>query len=148
MKESIQIAETFAKNFAYSYLNKNSFLEQSQIHIHAPEGAVPKDGPSAGITITSALISQAINTPLKQGVGMTGEISLRGKIMKIGGVKEKVLAAQRENIKELIFPLDNQDDVLDLKDEIKGNIVFHFVENYEQAFQILFPEKAQEYFKD
>ena len=108
----MQIAYTYAK----SYLNdvkKNNFLEKNEVHIHAPEGATPKDGPSAGITIASALISLALQKPIKQNVAMTGELSLRGKVMKIGGVKEKILAARREGIHEIIVPKDNEENVAD-----------------------------------
>ena len=86
MQESMQIAYSFARSFAHERL-KTNYLETNEIHIHAPEGAVPKDGPSAGITITSALLSLAIKYPIRAGIAMTGEISLRGKVLKIGGVK-------------------------------------------------------------
>ena len=110
------------------------------MHIHAPEGAIPKDGPSAGITITTALLSLALDTPIKQDVGMTGEISLRGKVMKIGGVKEKILAAQREGLKELIFPIENKDDVEELNEEIKEGIKFNYVSEYYEVFEIMFED--------
>jgi len=103
----MQIAYSFAKEFAYNLLKEN-YLEFNEVHIHAPSGAIPKDGPSAGITIASALISLAIRKPLKQNIGMTGEISLRGKVLKIGGIKEKILAAKRENLKEVIVPKSNE----------------------------------------
>jgi ATP-dependent Lon protease len=137
MKESMQIAYTFAKTYLTNIL-KNDFLDKNEVHIHAPEGATPKDGPSAGITITSALVSLALQRPLKQNVAMTGEISLRGKVMTIGGVKEKILAARREGIKELIFPLSNRDSIEELPDYIKEGLTFHFVENYDQVYKILF----------
>jgi Lon-like ATP-dependent protease len=121
MQESIQIAHSFSKVFTSQYL-KNDFLVKNDIHLHAPEGAIPKDGPSAGITITSCLVSLALQRSVKQNIAMTGEISLRGKILKIGGVKEKVLAAQRESVKELIFPKDNEDDVRELKSEVTEGI--------------------------
>jgi len=139
MKESMQIAYTFAKHFANKVL-RNSFLEHNEVHIHAPEGATPKDGPSAGITITSALLSLTIRKPVKQNVAMTGEISLRGKVMKIGGIKEKILAAKREKIMELIVPKGNEEDVRMLKDYIKEGITFHFAEDYLDVFKILFPD--------
>jgi ATP-dependent Lon protease len=98
MKESSSIAQTYAKNFLHKYfrdINPEAvnFLEEKDIHIHFPEGAVPKDGPSAGVTITSSLIGLALGLSTKEGLGMTGEISLNGKVLKIGGVKEKTMAA-------------------------------------------------------
>ena len=140
MKESMQIAYTFAKSYLHDKL-KNDFLETFEVHIHAPEGATPKDGPSAGVTITSALISLAVQRPVKQNIGMTGEISLRGKILKIGGVKEKILAAKREGINELIFPLSNKDDVEDLKSYITEGIKLNYAETYDDVYQILFENK-------
>lgn len=104
MKESVQIAYSFAKYVCSTFFN-NKFLEQNDVHIHFPAGASPKDGPSAGIAITTSLISLALNIKTDFLVAMTGEISLTGKVLKIGGVKEKLLAAKRENIKTLIFPL-------------------------------------------
>jgi len=133
----MQIAYTYAK----SYLNdmkKNDFLEKNEVHIHAPEGATPKDGPSAGITIASALISLALQKPIKQNVAMTGELSLRGKVMKIGGVKEKILAARREGIHEIIVPKENEENVKDLKPYITDGLTVHFVETYDEVYKILF----------
>jgi ATP-dependent Lon protease len=140
MKESMQIAYTYAR----SYLNTtgNRFLEENEVHIHCPEGAVPKDGPSAGVAIASSLISLATNQALKQKIGMTGEISLRGNVMKIGGVKEKVLAGKREGLTDLIFPEDNRDDIDDLKDYIKDGIQFHLVKEYSQVASIVFAKEA------
>lgn len=109
MKESMKIAYIFARNFLRN-LN-NDFLENNSVHIHVPEGATPKDGPSAGIAITSGLISLSFNKTIPDKVGMTGEISLKGKVMKIGGLKEKVIAAQREGLKTIIVPIDNKETV-------------------------------------
>lgn len=94
MKESIQIANTFAKIFLVKHDPKNLFLQRGNIHVHVPEGATPKDGPSAGCTIVSALLSLALETPLIQNVAMTGEVSLTGKILPVGGIKEKVIAVR------------------------------------------------------
>jgi len=137
MKESMQIAYTYAKSYLHSQL-KNDFLERNEVHIHAPEGATPKDGPSAGITIASSLVSLALKKPAKQNVGMTGELSLRGKVMKIGGIKEKILAAKREGINELIVPKDNEENVLDLKPYVTEGMKIHYVETYEEVYKILF----------
>jgi ATP-dependent Lon protease, bacterial type len=137
MKESMHIAYTFAKSYLHEKLN-NDFLETHEVHVHAPEGATPKDGPSAGITITSGLISLALQKPVKQNIGMTGEISLRGKVLKIGGVKEKILAAKREGITELIFPKSNKEDIEELPKYITEGMTMHFVETYDEVFKILF----------
>lgn len=99
-----------------------------------------KDGPSAGITITSAMVSLALGKSVPQDIAMTGEISLNGKVLAIGGVKEKTMAAAREGVKKLIFPKSNEKDVKDLPDYIKEGITFFFVEDYSDVFKILFPD--------
>ena len=121
MKESSIIAQTYAKNFLHKYFKNTdtvNFLDR-EIHIHFPEGAVPKDGPSAGITITASLIGLALNKSIMSDVAMTGEISLNGKVLKIGGVKEKTMAAAREGLKVLIFPNENRKDVERLPENVK-----------------------------
>ena len=143
MQESTQIAYSYAK-YILSTFFKNSFLETNDVHIHFPDGASKKDGPSAGVAITSSLISLALNTPTADVVAMTGEISLTGKVLKIGGVKEKILAAKREGVKKVILPLDNKPDVDELKDYIKEALEFHFVDNYLQAMNILFPSLVKD----
>lgn len=144
MKESSTIAQTYAKNFLYKHFKDAhpeacKFIEEEDIHIHFPEGAVPKDGPSAGITITTALVGLALKEPAIEGVGMTGEISLNGKVLKIGGVKEKTMSAVREGLTTLIFPAANRKDVERLPDNVKGDVKFHFVEEYEEVFKIVYP---------
>jgi len=126
MKESSQIANTYAKNFLQSRGDKEAlnYLEKNEVHLHFPEGATPKDGPSAGVTITTALLSLAQGKPIKDEIGMTGEISLTGKVLAIGGVKEKTMAATREGIRKLIFPKENQKDVERLPDYIKEGVEF------------------------
>lgn len=136
MKESMKIAYIYARNFLQE--NDNSYLEDNNIHIHVPEGATPKDGPSAGIAITSALISLSLNRSISENIGMTGEISLKGKVMKIGGLKEKIIAAQREGLKLIIVPFDNKETVEDLPDEIKKGIDFVFAHYYEDVFNKIF----------
>lgn len=136
MKESSLISQSYAKaflfrNFSDSHPKAVDFLEHQDIHIHFPEGATPKDGPSAGITITTALVGLALKEPVLHGLGMTGEISLNGKVLKIGGVKEKTMAAAREGLTTLIFPKANQKDVERLPENIRGDIKFHFVETFD-----------------
>lgn len=136
MKESMKIAYIFARNL----LKKigNDYLENTSIHIHVPEGATPKDGPSAGIAVTSGIISLALNRGLSEKVGMTGEISLKGKVMKIGGLKEKVIAAQREGVRKIIVPFDNKDNVEDLPQDIKEGMEFVYAHYYEDVFNEVF----------
>ena len=117
-----------------------SFLELQDIHIHFPEGAVPKDGPSAGITITAGLVGLALGRSIVNDLGMTGEISLNGKVLKIGGVKEKTMAAAREGLKVLIFPAANKKEIESLPVFIKTGITFHYVDDFEQVFRIVFPD--------
>jgi ATP-dependent Lon protease len=127
------------KNFSESNPKAVQFLEQQDIHIHFPEGAVPKDGPSAGITITCSLVGLALGSPTIGNIGMTGEISLNGKVLKIGGVKEKTMAAVREGLKELIFPASNKADIERLPAYIRQDIKFHFVEDFSDVFRIVYP---------
>lgn len=147
MKESSAIAQTYSKNFLQKYFKEDerakNYLDNNEIHIHFPEGAIKKDGPSAGITITTALIGLALNKPIDQEIGMTGEISLNGKVLAIGGVKEKTMAATREGIKKLIFPYANEKDIKKLPDFIREGIEFHFVKEYKEVFDIVFPEEAK-----
>lgn len=138
MKESVEIAYSFAKRFIHEVDPGNNFLEEKKIHIHFPEGASKKDGPSAGVTITSALISIALQREYDVNFAMTGEISLNGNVMKIGGLREKILAAKREGIQNVICPLANKFDVEDMKDFIKKDMNFHFVRNYREIFDIIF----------
>lgn len=139
MKESVQIAYTFAKAFLVKQDSKNMFLQRGQIHVHVPEGATPKDGPSAGCTLVSALLSLALNRPLIQDVAMTGEVSLTGKILPVGGIKEKVIAAKRVGVKTVILPYDNMKDFNELQDFIKEGLKVHFVKNYQDVYNIIFP---------
>jgi len=139
MKESVQIAYTFSKAYLAQYDKNNNYLQRGQIHLHVPEGATPKDGPSAGCTIVSALLSLALNKPLIQNVAMTGEVSLTGKILPVGGIKEKVIAAKRSGVKTIILPFENQKDFNELQDFIKEGIQVHFAKNYDDVFKIIFP---------
>ncbi len=121
-------------------LSIRSFFENSQVHIHIPEGATPKDGPSAGITMVTAIISLLRDTPIVDDLCMTGELTLTGRVLPIGGVKEKLVAAKRGGLKSVIFPKDNLRDVDELADYIKDGITIHFVEHYDEVFKIAFPD--------
>jgi len=106
------------------------FFEKSDIHLHVPAGSQPKDGPSAGVTIATALVSLVSGCPLKPDVGMTGEITLRGQVLPVGGIKEKVLAAHRTGIKTVILPRRNEADLEDLPAEVRNAIVFVFADSF------------------
>lgn len=139
MKESVQIASTYAKTFLKEKNPENTFFDVSQVHLHVPEGATPKDGPSAGCTIVTALLSLALNTPVRQNFAMTGEVSLTGKVLPVGEIKEKTLAAKRADVKTIILPDANRRDFEDLPDFIKEGIDAHFVKHYSEVFKVAFP---------
>ncbi|HSX03328.1 MAG TPA: endopeptidase La [Rhabdochlamydiaceae bacterium] len=141
MKESSQIAWNYVHSALEKFAPGVPFFEKAQIHIHIPEGATPKDGPSAGITMATALFSLLKSEPVKSDLGMTGELTLTGKILPIGGVKEKIIAARRSKLKTLIFPKDNQRDYDELPAYIKKGIQMHFVEHYEEVFRVAFSKR-------
>lgn len=138
MKESAQIAWTYTQTAAARYAPNIPFFEKSQIHVHIPEGATPKDGPSAGITMTTSLLSLLMNVPVRNNLGMTGELTLTGKVLPIGGLKEKLIAARRSNLNVLIFPKENLRDYDELPEYLKKGLEVHFVTNYDEVFKIAF----------
>lgn len=144
MKESVSIAYSFAKGFVTRKFPENKFFDKAQIHLHCPEGATPKDGPSAGVTITSSLLSLALNRPLAPDVAMTGEITLTGKVLRIGGLKEKTLAAKRSGVKKLLFPKDNVVDWKELPKNIREGVTPYPIDWYSDAFKVLFPDITEE----
>lgn len=139
MKESAEIAWSYLQSSVHTYAPGYTFFEKSQVHIHIPEGATPKDGPSAGITMVTSLLSLLIDTPVLDNLGMTGELTLTGRVLPIGGVKEKMVAARRSGLKVLIFPKDNLRDYEELPDYIRKGMTIHFVEHYDEVFRIAFP---------
>lgn len=141
MQESAEIAYSYIRGLLSRIDPVNPFLEENLVHLHVPAGATPKDGPSAGITMALALYCLAINKAIRSGVAMTGEISLTGKVLPIGGVKEKTIAAKRVGIKELIFPADNASDYEGLPAYIKKGIKAHFVDYFEQILPIAFKKR-------
>ncbi|XP_022231163.2 lon protease homolog, mitochondrial isoform X2 [Drosophila obscura] len=143
MKESAQIALTVARNFIYVRDPNNQYLETENIHLHVPEGAVPKDGPSAGVTIITALISLATKKSVRNDVAMTGEISLKGKVLPVGGIKEKAIAARRSGVNCLILPADNKKDFEELPKFITDGLEVHFAANYEDVYNIAFSEPTK-----
>ncbi|RHZ43897.1 endopeptidase La [Aspergillus thermomutatus] len=140
MKESTQIAYSFAKSVLAKQFPENKFFEKAKLHMHCPEGAVPKDGPSAGITMATSLLSLALNHPLDPTIAMTGELTVTGKVLRIGGLREKTVAARRAGAKKIIFPADNMSDWLELPENIKEGIEGHAVSWYSEVFNILFAE--------
>jgi ATP-dependent Lon protease len=134
MKESGLAALSYARAHAKELGIDNKIFSQNDFHVHIPEGAIPKDGPSAGITIATALISVCTNSKVHWDVAMTGEITLRGNVLPIGGVKEKVLAAQRAGIKRMILPAPNKKDLIDLPAIVKKEMEFIFVEEIREVF--------------
>ncbi|CAH4023239.1 unnamed protein product [Pieris brassicae] len=140
MKESARIALTVARNYLDKHNNGNTFLNTSHLHLHVPEGATPKDGPSAGVTITTALLSLALNKSVKSQLAMTGEISLTGRVLPVGGIKEKIIAAKRVGVTCVILPEENRRDYDDLPDFIKKDIEIHFVNDYPEVFNIAFEQ--------
>ena len=124
MKESAKIAVSLARSLADKYGIDKEFYKNKDIHIHAPEGAVPKDGPSAGVTLTTALVSALSGTPVRRDVAMTGEITLRGKVLAIGGLKEKTMAAYRAGITTVCIPKDNVPDIEEIDEKVKENLKF------------------------
>lgn len=168
MKESSAIAYTFAKQFYNTLVPpeplppkkkkskkdneeeeeeededdeprmKKGFFDKSAIHMHIPEGATPKDGPSAGITMVTSLLSLALNKPVKQNLSMTGELTLTGKVLAIGGVKEKIIAARRSGVREVILPISNKKDWTELDHEIRDGITVHFADYYSDVYKVAF----------
>ncbi|XP_077572942.1 lon protease homolog, mitochondrial [Stigmatopora nigra] len=139
MKESAQIASTFARAFLSQQEPDNHFLVNSHLHLHVPEGATPKDGPSAGCTIVTALLSLARARPVRPDVAMTGEVSLTGKILPVGGIKEKTIAARRAGVTCMVLPAENKKDFSDLADYITEGLEVHFVDHYSQIYPVVFP---------
>jgi ATP-dependent Lon protease len=136
MKESATIALQYIKSNAEEFGIKPEILEKYNVHIHVPEGATPKDGPSAGITMLTSLVSSYTQRKIKNKLAMTGEITLRGKVLPVGGIKEKILAAKRANIKEIILCEDNRKDILEIKESYLKGLTFHYVSDMKQVIEI------------
>ncbi|MCS7223968.1 MAG: endopeptidase La [Armatimonadetes bacterium] len=143
MKESAQAALSFVRSRSEQLSIPEDFFSRIDIHIHVPAGAIPKDGPSAGITMATALASLVTGRPVRSDLAMTGEITLTGRVLPVGGIKEKVLAAKEAGIKAVILPTQNQKDLTEVPDHIKDALEFHFVENMDEVLEVaLLPQEV------
>jgi ATP-dependent Lon protease len=122
MKESVQAAESFVKSRSYAFGIKPTIFEKKDIHVHVPEGATPKDGPSAGVAMVTSIVSVLTAIPVKREIAMTGEITLRGRVLPIGGLKEKLLAALRGGLKTVLIPKENEKDLAEIPDNVKRGL--------------------------
>jgi len=138
MQESASIAYTYAKHLIGSFGIPDDALRDRQVHLHIPAGATPKDGPSAGITMATALVSLLSNRKVKKNLAMTGELSLSGRVLPIGGLKEKTIAARRNQVKEIIIPRENEKDLDEIPEYVRKGIVFHPVETMEEVLKLVF----------
>jgi ATP-dependent Lon protease len=136
MQESAQAALAYIRGRAQALGLSREFYRNVDLHLHVPEGAIPKDGPSAGITMATALASALAKIPVRRDIAMTGEITLRGKVLPIGGLKEKLLAALRAGIFEAILPKANEKDVAELPDNIKNSMKLHFVDTMDEVLAL------------
>ncbi len=136
MKESATIAMEYIKANAEDFGVNPEVLEKYNVHIHVPEGATPKDGPSAGVTMLTSLISSFTQRKVKNKLAMTGEITLRGKVLPVGGIKEKILAAKRANIKEIILCNENEKDILEIKESYLKGMTFHYVSEMSEVIEL------------
>jgi ATP-dependent Lon protease len=136
MQESAQAALTCIKARAERLAMSLDFIRKRDLHIHVPEGAIPKDGPSAGITMATAMASALARTPVRKNVAMTGEITLRGRVLPIGGVKEKLLAAHRFGIDTIILPKDNEKDLPEVPEEVRNALCINLVETIDEVLAL------------
>jgi ATP-dependent Lon protease len=148
MRESVDAAYSYVRSRARQLGIEESVFREYDLHIHLPAGAIPKDGPSAGITLTLAIASALSGRPVRRDIAMTGEVTLRGKVLEIGGVKEKVLAAYRSGLREIIMPKSNEKDLRDVPDEVRKNMSFVFVERMDEVFRLALLEPVSEELAD
>jgi ATP-dependent Lon protease len=144
MKESATIALQYIRANAEEFGINPEIMDKYNVHIHVPEGATPKDGPSAGVTMLTSLVSVFTQRKVKSRLAMTGEITLRGKVLPVGGIKEKILAAKRANIKEIILCADNKKDIDEIKESYLKGLKFHFVTEMSEVISLaLTKQKAK-----
>ncbi len=143
MQESARAAMSYVRSRAGRLGLGKDFYRRLDVHVHIPEGAIPKDGPSAGITLATTLVSALTKIPVRRDVAMTGEITLRGKVLPIGGVKEKLLAAHRAGIQNIILPRDNQKDLADIPANIQDELSIQLVDNMDQVLDLALERKIE-----
>ncbi len=143
MQESAQAAMSYIRARAEELGISKQFNRKTDVHVHVPEGAIPKDGPSAGITMTTALVSTLARIPTRRDVAMTGEITLRGKVLPVGGVKEKVLAAHRAGLKTLVLPKDNEKDLADIPKHVLDSLNLYMVDTMDEVLKIALAEPVR-----
>jgi ATP-dependent Lon protease len=136
MQESAQAAMSYLRSRSHGMGLPRDFYRHLDIHLHVPEGAIPKDGPSAGITIATSIISALTSIPVRADVAMTGEITVRGRVLPIGGLKEKLMAAHRYGIREAILPADNEKDLPDIPEVVRNDMKLHFVKSMDEVLKI------------
>jgi ATP-dependent Lon protease len=144
MKESAHAALSYARTHAVKYGIPESFFAKNDIHVHVPEGAIPKDGPSAGVTIATAMLSLLTGKPVHRKIAMTGEITLRGEVLPVGGIKEKVLAAHRAKIRTVILPALNKRDLEDINEDIRKEMKFILADDIRDVFKHALIESRDE----
>jgi ATP-dependent Lon protease len=143
MQESARAALSYVRSHAAELGLQKDFFDKSDIHLHIPAGAQPKDGPSAGVTMATSLVSLVSGEPVKKGVSMTGEITLRGQVMPVGGIKEKMLAAHRAGITTVILPKRNQPDLEDVPEEVRKSMHFVFAESVNDVIKAALEKNSQ-----
>ena len=135
MQESAKAGISYIRSIADKLEINHDFYKEQDLHIHIPEGAVPKDGPSAGVTMCTAIISTLTGTPVRKDVAMTGEITLRGKVLPVGGIREKVLAAHRAGIKKVLLPAENERDIEDIPKNVRRQLEFVLIHTVDEALE-------------
>ncbi len=141
MKESATAAMSYARAHMVELGIEDNFFETNNVHIHLPAGAIPKDGPSAGVAMTTAIVSLLTSTPVRKDIAMTGEVTLQGRVLPVGGIKEKCLAALMHGIKTVILPIANKKDIADIPDNYKKELNFVFVEHLDEALAIALEDR-------
>jgi ATP-dependent Lon protease len=136
MQESARAAVSYLRGRAETLGIDPEFNEKQDLHIHVPEGAIPKDGPSAGITMATALVSAVARVPVRKDVAMTGEITLRGKVLPVGGIKHKLLAAFRAEITDIVLPKENEKDLEEIPEEVRNSLEIHLVESMDEVLRM------------
>ena len=143
MQESAHAAMSYIRSRAHNLGLARDFYRHLDIHVHVPEGAIPKDGPSAGITLATSIISALTSIPVRYDIAMTGEITVRGRVLGIGGLKEKLLAAHRQGIMVVVLPKDNEKDLPDIPENIRNDMKLNFVESMDEVLKLALEREIQ-----